>query len=370
MTEDWFVLSHFKPLLRALNAVADDVVVAARDNGRLGDVARLGVGTRAFDFARQATAPHRLWATARALGRLIERERPDAVHLVALKPIVLGAIALRAFPSLPVGVHLTGLGHLGVTDQFAGRAMRHASRFLLRSLLARPAAHCFVENEDDLAWADPTATPDNSTLLGGAGVNPDHFAAAPHQSGPLAAAYVGRLVRSKGVDVLIEAARLLRVSGAPVHLTLYGAIDQDNPEAFTRHELDGWQRDGLVSWRGPIADVRVAWRDADVAVVPSHGGEGLPRTLLEAAACARALIVTDVPDSRRFVRDGREGLVVPAGDAVALSQALARLAGDPALRRFMGDAARRRVLDGFTEDHVETDIRRAYLALSDLVKRR
>jgi glycosyltransferase involved in cell wall biosynthesis len=361
VTEDWFVLSHFKPLLRALLRVADDVLVAARDNGRLAEVAALGVRTVAFDFARKSTAPHVAFATARRLRHLIETERPDAVHLIALKPIVLGALALRGRSATAVGVHLTGLGHLGVTTTPAGRLLRTAALSQVRALLRRPNAHLFVENEDDLVFARTSAShSDTATLLGGAGVDPDHFAALPQGDGPLAIAYVGRLVRSKGVDVLINAVRLLKASGVSVHLALYGDIDADNPDAVTRPEIELWQRDGLASFAGHVTDVRVAWAKADVAVAPSRGGEGLPRSVLEAAACARALVVTDVPGCRRFVRHGIDGLLVAPNDAVALSDALARLAGDSSLRRTLAAAARQRVLDGFTEHHVEGLVEQAY----------
>jgi glycosyltransferase involved in cell wall biosynthesis len=379
VTEDWFVLSHFKPLLRALLRVADEVVVAARDNGRLAEVAALGVRTIAFDFARKSTAPHVVVATARRFRHLIETERPDAVHMIALKPIVLGALALRGKPATAVGVHLTGLGHLAVTTTPFGRLLRGAALSQVRALLRRPNAHLFVENEDDLVFARPsnshhgTASHDSATshddatshqyaatLLGGAGVDPAHFAALPQGDGPLTIAYVGRLVRSKGVDVLINAVRLLKAAGVPVHLSLYGDIDADNPDAVTRSEIELWQRDGLASWAGHVTDVRIAWAKADVAVAPSRGGEGLPRSVLEAAACARALVATDVPGCRRFIRNGIDGLLVAPNDAVALSDALARLAGDPSLRRTLAAAARQRVLDGFTEHHVEAMVEKAY----------
>lgn len=362
VTEDWFVLSHFKPLIRGLRASADDVVVATRDSGRLREIAALGVRTIDIDLARRATDPRLVLSTAQRLGALIAREQPDAVHLIALKPIVLGALALRGRRDLAVGVHLTGLGHLGIATSFKGQLLRRGVFTLFRALLRRSRARLFVENEDDLQHAPPTAR-QAAVVLGGAGVDPVQFAALPHPDQPVAA-YVGRLIRSKGVDVLIDAARILRAANTPVPLRLFGGIDTDNPDAYTRDEIEAWQRDGLASWEGHVDDVRTVWRDAAIAVAPSRGGEGLPRAVLEAAASARALIVTDVPGNRRFVRDGIEGFVVPADDAVALSRALAMLAGNGARRRAMGDAARQRLLDGFTERHVEAAIIAAYRDLA------
>ena len=109
--------------------------------------------------------------------------------------------------------------------------------------------------------------------------------------------------------------------------------------------------------------MREVWERADIFVLPARGGEGLPRALLEAAACARPLVVTNVPGSRHFVRDGVEGFVVPPDDPVALADALECLARDPDFARRMGEAARLRLLHGFTEAHVKQSLRAAYQSL-------
>ena len=105
------------------------------------------------------------------------------------------------------------------------------------------------------------------------------------------------------------------------------------------------------------------WRRADIFVLPARSREGMPRALLEAAACARPLVVTDVPGCRHFVRDGVEGFIVPPEDADALADALERLARDPELRLRMGEAARLRLLHGFTEAHVKQSLRAAYASM-------
>ena len=112
-----------------------------------------------------------------------------------------------------------------------------------------------------------------------------------------------------------------------------------------------------------MTDVADIWRRADIFVLASRGGEGLPRALIEAAACGRPLVVTDVPGNRDFVRDGVEGLLVPPDDPARLAEALARLASDADLRRRMGMAARQRVLSGYTESHVKHSVLEAYRSL-------
>jgi glycosyltransferase involved in cell wall biosynthesis len=177
---------------------------------------------------------------------------------------------------------------------------------------------------------------------------------------PLKVALVARMLWSKGVDLAVEAVRRARSRGLDVELSLFGVPDPSNRKAIPESTLQGWNAEPGIRWQGPTRDVTAVWRDHHLACLPSRGGEGLPRTLLESAAAGRAILTTDVPGCRHFVRDGIEGLVVPPDNAEALAAALVRLAGDPALVARMGEAARQRVLDGFTERAVMDAVKRLY----------
>lgn len=368
ITEDWFALSHFRPLIRALVSMSRDVVVVTRSSGRIDEVQALGARTIDFDYLRASSHPLKVWQTARALRRLIASERPDAIHLVALKPIVTAAMALRGIWAPAVGVHLTGFGLLSIATTARDRLVRHVALSSVRMLVRRPRAWLFVENDDDLQLVIGQDAPPSArvTILGGAGIDPTYFAPLPQTANTVpVAAFVGRMIRSKGIDVLLDAARILRGRGQLLQLDLYGKIDIDNPEAVSRAQIDQWHRDGLALWHGHVDDVRDVWRISDISVMASLGGEGLPRSMLEAAACGRPLVVTDVPGCRQFVRHGMEGLVVPAGDAGALADALAELAANPAMRAQMATAARARVVAGFTEADLEAAVVRSYRTLLD-----
>ena len=177
------------------------------------------------------------------------------------------------------------------------------------------------------------------------------------------AAFVGRMIRPKGIDVLMEALDRLKRRGVPLRLELYGGSDAGNPEALPVEDLKAWCANRNAQWFGHVSDVREIWRRADIFVLPARSREGMPRALLEAAASARPLIVTDVPGCRHFVRHGVEGFLVPPGNADALAVALERLARDPDLRKRMGEAARLRLLHGFTEAQVKQSLRAAYTSL-------
>ena len=171
------------------------------------------------------------------------------------------------------------------------------------------------------------------------------------------------MIRPKGVDVLMQAYDRLRQRGVPLELELYGDDRRGQPRRHHRRRLRPGAPQHDARWLGHVADVREVWRRADIFVLPARSREGMPRALLEAAACARPLVVTDVPGCRHFVRDGVEGFVVPPEDADALADALERLARDPELRRRMGEAARLRLLHGFTEAQVKQSLRAAYASM-------
>lgn len=365
-TEDWFVVSHFLPLLKALRGLGCDVAVVTRVREKAHEIAATGARLIAFDFARGDFRAFRDGAIALRLLRLLRCERPDAIHAIALKPIVLTSLIYSASNAQRFAVHLTGVGYAGTVD--AGRTAtlyQRALRLVARTLGLR-STWLFVENPDDaLRLAPCRALAENRvTILGGAGVDPSGYPETPLPAfAPPRIGFVGRMVWSKGVDVLVAAHRLLSARNSLVETHLCGAPDVENPRAIPLADLESWNAEPGLSWRGAIRDVAGFWRETAIAVVPSRGGEGLPRALLEAAVCGRPIIATDVPGCREFVRDGIEGLIVPPEDPEALATAIARLVRDPTLAARMGAAARRRVLEAFTEQHVIAAIQQTYRGL-------
>lgn len=366
ITEDWLALSRFRPLIDVLKDVASEVVVVTRSSGRVDEIEALGARVIDFDYRRSSSNLLREAASAWELARILEAESPDVVHMVAMKPVLLGGLALKLVPLRHIVVHMTDLGLLGSASGIVLRLYRAAALRLISSMLRKPFSFLLVENSDDLALlrmqgADPGA---RFAILGGAGVDPEAFAALPPPSNPVPiAAFVDRIIPPKGIDVLMRAFDLLKERGERLELELYGEADDQNPEALPVHVLKQWCASSNARWLGPFADVREVWRRAEIFVLPARTGEGMSRALLEAAACARPLVVTNVPGSRHFVRDGVEGFVVAPEDAAALADALQRLARDPALRQRMGEAARLRLLHGFTEAHVKQSLHEAYLSL-------
>lgn len=365
VTEDWFFVSHFLPMLRAARELGLEVTVITRVRDHRPAIEGEGARVVALEANRKSLNPMAAGDAAGRLAAILKAVRPDIVHCIALRSILIGgAAAVMAGIDLRVYA-LTGLGYLGARPDLVGRAARTAIRALVRGPLQSRGTRYLLENEEDgrLLGLGP-ADAERITIVGGAGIDPGIWRPMPMPPlPPLRVAIVARMLWSKGIDTAVEAVRLARAGGADVTLSLYGAPDPSNPRAITEAQLAAWSAEPGIAWHGPTADPAAVWREHHVCCLPSRGGEGLPRTLLEGAASGRAIVTTDVPGCRRLVRDGVEGRLVRPDDPAALARAFAALAADPDLVVRMAEAARRRVLDGFTERDVMDAVSGLYRAM-------
>ncbi len=361
VTEDWYFCSHRLPQARAAKAAGAEVVVATRVDEDAARIEAEGFRLVPLDWRRGDTNPLRELGSVAAVIRLYRRERPDLVHHVAIKPTLYGGLA-AAVAGTPVVVHaLTGLGYFFIGGGWKARIIGPMVRGLLGWLLNRPNAHVIVQNPDDLALLRRRRLIRHPrvTLIPGSGVDVEQLRPVPESDGIPVAALVGRMLEDKGVSELVGAAQLLRDRGVALKVRLVGPPDPHNPASIPDATLRAWQEAGVVEWVGFERDIAAVWRDAHIAVLPSYH-EGLPKALLEAAACGRPLVASDVPGCREVVRDGVTGLLVPARSVVPLADALERLARDPALRRRLGANARRLVEAEFAEPVVVRETLRLY----------
>ena len=361
-TEDWFFASHFLPMARAARELGFDVAVIARERNHRRAIEAVGAKLIPLEAERRSLDPRALLRQIQALRRLVAQERPDILHCIALKPIALAGLAGKLAGIERRVYALTGLGFLGARKDMLGALARGAAKAWLRGAIDGPQVRFLFENPDDpvTLGLDPTDVA-KVAIVGGAGVDPLVLMPSPMPPAPpLKVALVARMLWSKGVDLAVEAVRLARDAGAMVELTIHGAPDPSNPKAIPAETLKEWAARPGIHWAGPTRDIEAVWRDHHLCLLPSRGGEGLPRTILEAAASGRPILTTDVPGCRSFVRDGQDGLVVPAEDAAALARALVTLAAAPGLVRRMGASARERLLGGHTERDVMDAVKALY----------
>ena len=361
VTEDWYFWSHRLPVARAARDDGFEVVVAAREREHGDRIRAEGFRLQALPWRRRGDMAVGAGRAIAAIAALYRRERPDVVHHVALKPVLFGGAALRlAFPG-PTGrpaciAAVNGLGSGLAPSGGRARAVRLALGWGLRH--AAGDARMIVQNpEDGRVLAGFGIDPTRLVLIRGSGVDTAHFAPLPDPAGPVVTvALVARMLRSKGVLDAVAAVRRLRARGMAIELVLAGPTDPDNRDSLDERTLAALAAEPGVVWRGRVEDVREVWREASIAVLPSTYGEGVPKALLEAAACGRAIVATDMPGCREVVRSGEPGvetgLLVPPGDSAALEEALAALVRDPARRRAMGEAGRPLVEREFGEGRV------------------
>lgn len=366
VSEDWYFLSHRLPVARAARDAGYRVSVACRVTAGAAAIQAEGFRLLPIDFERAGTNPARELRVLARLVALYRRERPDLVHHVAMKPVLYGSIAAW-LAGVPAVVNaLAGLGYLYTSPSVKARALRPVLVAAFRLLLNRPGSRLIVQNADDRALFADTGIVDPSRLvvIRGSGVDVDLYAPSAEPAGPPVAVLVARMLTDKGVREAVEAARRLKESGVALRVVLVGDTDPANPRAIPRERLEGWNRDGVVEWWGHRADIASIWRHAHIALLPSYR-EGLPKSLLEAAASGRPAVATDVPGCRELVADGVNGLLVPPRDPAALAEALGRLAADAGLRRRMGAEARRVVVEGYSDRAVAAATLSLYHSLID-----
>lgn len=355
VSEDWYFLSHRLPMARAARDAGYEVHVATRvvDGGP--KIEAEGFHLHPIPWRRGSLDPFAFVATARAVRTLYQSIEPAIVHHVAFAPSVIGSVAALGLPMAKLNA-LAGLGFVFTSNSLKARLLRPLARGVLRFLLGRPRTMVLVQNPDDEAMVLQLGLNAGSIArIPGSGVDVDTLVPLPEPDGLFTVGFVGRLLYDKGVATLVEAHALLKQRGHGIRLLVAGTPDPSNPASIPQSVIDQWRHDDTMTFAGHISDIRTVWAQSHIAVLPSRR-EGLPKSLLEAAACGRAMVATDVPGCREIVRDGINGLLVPADDAPALADAIEQLCRDAALRRQFAEAARRIVCEEFSSAHVGREI--------------
>ncbi|AZS81615.1 MULTISPECIES: glycosyltransferase family 4 protein [Achromobacter] len=337
-----FFMSHRVPVALAAQQAGYDVHVATMDGPAVADIQALGMTHHAIPMTRSGKHPLQELGTLLALLRLFRRVRPDVVHLVTIKPVLYGGIAARLARVPGMVAAISGLGFVFLSNSLKMRLVRAVVARLYRLALGHPNSRVIFQNANDrdLLKSLGAVRDEQVVMIRGAGVDLDAYRASPEPpSPPVVVTMVARLLRDKGVREFVEAATILRARGVPVVMQLVGGLDAGNPASATQQEVDAWQRDGAVQALGERSDIAELYAASHVAVLPSYR-EGLPKSLIEAAACGRAVVTTDVPGCRDAIEPGQTGLLVPVRDAQALADAIARLVEDAALRQALGAAGR------------------------------
>ncbi len=341
ITNPAFLVSHRLPIALAARDAGYEVHVASMGGPAVAQLESLGLIHHTLPLSRTSMRP---WTEARslwAIWRLFRRVRPDVVHAVTLKSVLYGGIASRLARVPAYVAAISGLGYVFIRGTGLRGLLRRLALILYRLALGHPHSRVIFQNtaDRDVLMEAGAVRADQVVMVRGSGVDLDRFTPTPWPEGPVTVAMASRLLRDKGVEEFVEAARLSAARGEGLCWRLAGSLDPENPASVRPDQLRAWQESGVIDYVGECEDVAGFYAQSHIVTLPSYR-EGLPKSLIEAAACGRPVVTTDVPGCRDVIEPDVSGLLVPARDARALADAVGRLAADEGLRVRMGAAGR------------------------------
>ncbi|MEJ8836229.1 glycosyltransferase family 4 protein [Ramlibacter sp. AN1133] len=354
---DWYLFNFRRSLISALRKQGHDVLLVSPPGPYGKRLEELGFRWQPAPMERRSLNPLRELLLVLWLRSLFGHEGPDIVHGFTIKCAVYGSLAARL-----AGVHarvnaVAGMGYVFTSKDLKARLLRPVVSALMRFALDGHTARLILQNPDDvrLFAASRLVDPKRVRLIPGSGVDCIRFAPADGPDGSTPRKFrvllPARLLWDKGLAEYVEAARQLLRQRRQIQFLIAGEPDAGNPAAAPTSVLSEWVREGIVEWLGQVEDMPGLYRSVDCVVLPSYR-EGLPKGLIEAAACGLPLVTTDVPGCREVVTHCVDGLLVPARDAASLADAIARLHDSASLRAKYGAAARAKALAQFDEQIV------------------
>ncbi len=319
---------NFRETLLKLMVARGHKVTATADHGNDVVTAILESWGVAFEPVTLARAGMNLLGdlvTLVSLVRLLARLKPDVILARSVKPVIYGLLAARMTGIPHRFAMLTGLGYALTDGTELRRVLARRVVLTMMRLSLRYAEKLIVQNPDDVAFfleCQVLRDPKKISRVYGSGVDLEHFSPVPFPTiaGGLTFLMIARLLRDKGVNEYVEAARLVKRRHPSSRFILLGAFDS-NPTAVRPQQVENWVREGFIEYHGPVADVRPHIGQCHVYVLPSYR-EGTPRTVLEAMAMGRPIITTNAPGCRETVIEGRNGILVPVREVAALAKAM------------------------------------------------
>lgn len=341
ITEDWYFWSHRLDLARAARDAGFDVTIATRvtDHGK--QIQEEGFHLIPISLFRRSRNPLRELSAIAELVGIYRCVRPHLVHHVAMKPILYGSLAAWV-AQVPATLNaFAGLGYLFTNSERQRGGLHWLMTAALRLAIGKSGSTVLFQNEADRDELVQTGIVRRShtRVIAGSGIDVTAFSVKPSPQGTPLVVLPSRMLWDKGVGEFVQAARILKGKGVDARFVLVGRCDEDNPADIGWEQLSRWVGEGTIEWWGHRNDMSAVYEGATLVVLPSYR-EGLPKVLLEAAACGKAIIATDVPGCRDIVQDEVNGVLVPPRDSSTLAMSIANLLLDPHARETMGVRSR------------------------------
>ena len=360
-TEDWAFASLFLDRAIAAKNAGYEVAVHVRCSEHRTVIEQAGLEVIPHNISRSGLNPFRELTSVFQLIKIFRKFRPDVIHLIALKPIVLGSLASIFYPKAKIVNAPVGMGYLFASSDIRARVARPLVKLVLKSTLGRKRSMTIIENSDDRKSLVEGGFLRISqiVLIRGTGVNLDVFRPTPEPVDPKIVVLIARMLRDKGVFEFVESARIIKPTHPTTLFWLIGDADPGNPASLTTQQLQAWNDEGIVEWLGYRTDVADLLTKIHVVCLPSYR-EGFGKVFVEAGAALRAVVATDVPGCREAVEHQINGLLVEPKNSEALAAALVEVLDNDLLRLRLAKEGRRRAEFEFSSETVNAQTLAVY----------
>ncbi|MGR5167027.1 glycosyltransferase family 4 protein [Vibrio astriarenae] len=353
---DWFFVSHRLPIALEATKKGYEVHIACVFTSHREYLEQLGLVCHDVNFSRSGGSLFKELKSVILVRNLISSLKIDIVHAVTIKPVIYTGIALRTMSQPPVFVAaISGLGYVFTASNVRAQLTKQLVSWLYCVALRHENKKIIFQNTSDQAILSSIVglSDKDSTLIKGSGADLSVYSHQPESSGSTKVVSMAcRLLKEKGVYEFVEAAKIVTKHRSDVRFWLIGSVDAGNPNSVTQREVDNWQNKGIIEALGHRSDIAELFSQSNIVTMPSFYGEGVPKVLIEGAACGRPIVTTNNPGCRDAVIENETGLLVPVRDAEALATALFHLLDDDDLRVGMGKKAREFAVKEFDVNNV------------------
>jgi glycosyltransferase involved in cell wall biosynthesis len=339
---DWFYISHFLPVGLEGIKRGYEVHIACGLTNKKEYLESLGFIVHPLSISRSSTSIKSELKTVVEMYKVIKSINPQVLEFFTIKPALYGGIVSR-FLKIPKKVfYITGLGYVFIAKGLKGFIVRNIVKTLYKIAIGGKTNSIITENIYDKELIDSLNAVDENQIkiIRGAGVDLSKYSYIEENNENIKVSMACRLLKDKGVFEYIEAAKLLKQKLSNVEFELYGDIDSHNPASLTPTDIENIKKDGFVNVYGFSSDIAKVFNESNILLLPSYR-EGLPKVLIEAAACGRAVVTTDVPGCRDAIEPNHTGLLCKVRDSKSLADAIEKLILDEVLRNKMGKAGRK-----------------------------
>jgi glycosyltransferase involved in cell wall biosynthesis len=355
VSEDWYFLSHRLSLAKEAQNKGYNVHVVCKDTGMINKIKDFGFKCYELNSSRNNTSLLNLVKEILNIRIILKRINPAIVHLVAFRPILLGLSSLIFFKNVKIVTSITGLGSIFLSKNIKVKFLKIIIILFLSINFKRKNVNIIVQNIDDYKFCIKSlhCSKDKIFIIRGSGVDTEYFKYENEPSSPpITITFVGRLIKDKGIEVLFDAFHLVSMTHKNINLLIAGSIDLSNPSAidaiYIKRELS---KNKNITWLGEVSDIKQLWKKSHIAILPSRR-EGLPKSLLEAAASGKAIIATDVPGCREIAINNFNAITVPPDNVIKLAKAIEHLSKNHKIRKKYGLKSRELVEKDMSEEFI------------------